>query len=121
MDTPVPVTSAPVSTLLRVHEAFTGRGRVFAGSRALGDATFMLKAVDEICPDGETAGCGAPPAAIEHPHVYGLVRTARLGVLVDQVGARLTLQFEDGRALHFTVAKILAPTSYLVQGLGFVV
>jgi hypothetical protein len=115
------MTSASSSMPIRVHQTFVGHGHVVEGQRPLTDVTYTLKSVDEICRDGGGVGGDAPPASIEVPHVFGLVRTVRPGVLVEHVGARLTLRLEDERALDFTVAKVLAPTSYLIQGLGLVV
>jgi hypothetical protein len=59
-----------------------------------------------------------PPKPLGQRNIYGVVTTTRAGVLSDRVGSALALQLQDGRWLAFTVAKVLGPQRYLIQGLG---
>jgi hypothetical protein len=102
---------------LRVHERLEGHGEAYDGELPIAELDYLLKDVEEK--SGATSTLAdMPPKPLGQRNIYGVVTTTRAGVLSDRVGSALALQLQDGRWLAFTVAKVLGPQRYLIQGLG---
>lgn len=106
---------------LRIHELIEGRGEVYLGERLLTTADYWLKDVEEtdktVFPTGDR-GHGEPSdSRTGQRGTFGWLRTpTKDSVLRPHVGAPMTLVLQDGRALPFTVTKVLWVDNYVVQG-----
>ena len=103
---------------LRFHETLAGRGKAYDGARLLAEVDYLIKDVEETYGTAPVGRGEAAEAGAGQRNIYGLVRSPGAEVLGGYVGARLTLQLEDGRRLHFTVAKVMGTDAFLIQGLG---
>lgn len=103
--------------MLRLHERLEGRGEAFDGERPLASLDYLLKDVEERIGAGSTLA-DMPAKPLGQRNIYGVVTTRLSGALDDHVGSALAMHLQDGRWLAFTVAKVLGPQRYLIQGLG---
>lgn len=105
---------------LRVFRSFKGEGKVYKGAQFIADVNYSIKEVEEMH-DTEPSG-GAPSEELAgQRNICGTVRSPLAELLADYLGARLTLHFQDGRVLDFTVTKKLDGNwgnACLIQGLG---
>lgn len=102
---------------LRLHDRLEGQGRAYDGGRLLAEVHYALKDVDEVY---EAVGIGDEPGGqVVGPRILcGIVKSPESPTLGEYVGARLTLELQDGSLLDFTVAKVLRIDAFLIQGLG---
>jgi hypothetical protein len=98
--------------MLRIHEACSGRGRVFDRERLLAEVEYSVKAVH----GGRERDPGVDAA--EGRSVYGTLQLSEPMLLDGYLGARLHLELDDGRTLPFAIVKVLAPRVLLVLGLA---
>jgi hypothetical protein len=105
----------PTEALL-VHEKVQGPGQVYDGERFLTEVDYSLKDVEEMHATNGVVH-GAPEMVLGDRNIYGVLVASFDEHLARSVGARLTLRMQDGRSLVFTVAKVLGPSRFLIQGL----
>lgn len=98
--------------MLRIHEASSGQGRVFDRERLLAEVEYSIKAIH----GGRERDPGADAA--DGRSVYGILRLAKPMLLDEYLGARLHLEFDDGRTLPVAIVKVLAPRELLILGLA---
>ncbi len=105
---------------LRVFGSFNGTGKVYKGEQFVADVNYSIKEVEEVLITKPSEG--APSEEVPgQRNICGVVRSPLVELLALYLGARLTLHFQDGRVLDFTVAKKLDGNwgnACLVQGLS---
>jgi hypothetical protein len=102
---------------LRVIESYKGRGKIYQGEQFIAEVNYSIKEVEQVIdptllvagPTVEIAGQRNICGIIESPHAKHLFR---------YLGARLTLHFQDGRLLDFTVTQNPGKDTCLIQSLG---
>jgi hypothetical protein len=101
-----------------VYCQIEGSGHAYDGDALIAPVVYALNDV-ALAPSASVVEDGTSPAGDDgERNLYGLLRFAQADILTPYIGARLTLQLQDGRRLPFTVAKRLTETSSLIQGLG---
>ncbi len=113
---------------LRVHASIEGEGTVCHGERTLCEVAYWLKDVEEddtsVFPTGHPRDGEPTDARTGSRGLYGFLRgSTKDNVLGAFIGTPLTLRAQDGRALEFTVTKVLTAEdalfpNYLVQGVS---
>ncbi len=102
---------------IRVYERFEGRGKAYKGEQFIADVYYLIKEVEEVLKIKHFEG-GTSEEVAGQRNICGIVRSPQADVLSGYVGARLTLHFQDGLMLDFTVSKKVKGKTCLIQGLG---
>ena len=102
---------------LRVFGSFKGKGRAYKGDEFIAEVDYSIKEVEEMLdmelPRGRSSGEVAGQRTI-----YGIVESPLAKILYGYLGTKLTLHFQDGRVLDFTVTQKLGGDACLIHGLG---
>jgi len=108
-----------LTATLHVHERIEGHGQAYDGDRLLAEADYALKDAEEEL-DTIVPGSDTPVPVRGARTIFGIVQVPPEyeESLTPYVGSRLVLRLADGRALPFTVAKVLRANRFLIQALG---